>query len=227
MPTLATNVTAISSTAAPPSNSEDVELSMAINASIQSAIAEGIPSQQLSTIAGTGWLAESSSQQQEPNYNGWASPEPVTAPPVLIDTPAQSLPSTVASERHEVNYNRWAAPEPVATPSALIVTPAQTLPTAPPIAQESRVQYPLIDSNPVDMKLSTGKKSDSKDKERKEESSDSGSCVICLDAPVEGACIPCGHMAGCMVCLNEVKGKNWGCPVCRAHIDQVVKLYAV
>ncbi|GJS72725.1 ankyrin repeat-containing protein [Tanacetum coccineum] len=27
-------------------------------------------------------------------------------------------------------------------------------------------------------------------------------CVICLDAPVEGALIPCGHMAGCMSCLK-------------------------
>ncbi|KAF7146635.1 hypothetical protein RHSIM_Rhsim04G0180000 [Rhododendron simsii] len=52
-------------------------------------------------------------------------------------------------------------------------------------------------------------------------------CVICLDASVEGACIPCGHMAGCMPCLNEIKGKNWGCPVCRTKINQVVRLYAV
>jgi hypothetical protein len=27
--------------------------------------------------------------------------------------------------------------------------------------------------------------------------------------------------------LNEVKAKKWGCPVCRAKIDQVIKLYAV
>ncbi|KAH7844912.1 hypothetical protein Vadar_032985 [Vaccinium darrowii] len=53
------------------------------------------------------------------------------------------------------------------------------------------------------------------------------SCVICLDAPVEGACVPCGHMTGCMSCLNEIKGRNWGCPVCRTQIDQVIRLYAV
>nr|XP_043628367.1 putative E3 ubiquitin-protein ligase XBAT35 [Erigeron canadensis] len=52
-------------------------------------------------------------------------------------------------------------------------------------------------------------------------------CVICLDAPVEGACIPCGHMAGCMSCLNEIKSKKWDCPACRAKINQVVRLYAV
>ncbi|XP_058211767.1 putative E3 ubiquitin-protein ligase XBAT35 [Rhododendron vialii] len=33
-------------------------------------------------------------------------------------------------------------------------------------------------------------------------------CLICLDAPVEGACIPCGHMVGCMSCLNEIKDKK-------------------
>jgi hypothetical protein len=32
-------------------------------------------------------------------------------------------------------------------------------------------------------------------------------CVICLDAAVEGACVPCEHMAFCMPCLKE-----WGVP---------------
>ncbi|GAA0143090.1 hypothetical protein LIER_03853 [Lithospermum erythrorhizon] len=30
-----------------------------------------------------------------------------------------------------------------------------------------------------------------------------------------GACVPCGHMVGCMACLNEIKDKGWGCPVCQ------------
>ncbi|KAF9595397.1 hypothetical protein IFM89_000315 [Coptis chinensis] len=53
------------------------------------------------------------------------------------------------------------------------------------------------------------------------------SCVICLDAPLEGACVPCGHMAGCMSCLNEIRAKKWGCPVCRAKVKQVLRIYAV
>lgn len=52
-------------------------------------------------------------------------------------------------------------------------------------------------------------------------------CVVCFDAGIEGACVPCGHMAGCMACLNEIKAKNWGCPVCRTPIHQVLRLYAV
>ena len=58
-------------------------------------------------------------------------------------------------------------------------------------------------------------------------STTSGSCRICLDARVEGALIPCGHMAGCMSCLNEIKRRNLGCPVCRAKICQVVRIYVV
>ncbi|CAI5980109.1 unnamed protein product [Closterium sp. NIES-64] len=54
-----------------------------------------------------------------------------------------------------------------------------------------------------------------------------GQCVICWDAQAEAVCVPCGHVAGCMECLGEVKGKGWGCPVCRAEIQQVVKLFHV
>lgn len=54
-----------------------------------------------------------------------------------------------------------------------------------------------------------------------------GVCVVCWDARAEGACIPCGHLAGCMNCLMEVKSKSWNCPVCRGPIEQVIKVYAV
>lgn len=97
-------------------------------------------------------------------------------------------------------------------------SPLQHAPSAPDIEDaiidDSPIQYPSIDSDPIDFSAPVSGEKD-------------GSCVICLDAPVEGACIPCGHMAGCMMCLNEIKGKNWGCPVCRANIEQVVRLYTV
>ncbi|KAI3504074.1 hypothetical protein L1887_32618 [Cichorium endivia] len=85
---------------------------------------------------------------------------------------------------------------------------------APPISDdwnEGPVHDPTIDSIPT----------------MEKDNSHSSACVICLEAPIEGACIPCGHMAGCMLCLTEVKGKKWGCPVCRTKIDQVVKKFAV
>lgn len=62
--------------------------------------------------------------------------------------------------------------------------------------------------------------------EKKKDGSAS-TCTICLDAPVEGACVPCGHMVGCMSCLKEIRTKKWGCPICRTKINQVVRLYAV
>ncbi|KAL9242980.1 hypothetical protein vseg_016926 [Gypsophila vaccaria] len=52
-------------------------------------------------------------------------------------------------------------------------------------------------------------------------------CVVCWEATVEAACVPCGHVSCCMSCLQEIKDKDGVCPVCRAHIDQVVKLYGI
>ncbi|KAH7277325.1 hypothetical protein KP509_39G045500 [Ceratopteris richardii] len=54
-----------------------------------------------------------------------------------------------------------------------------------------------------------------------------GTCVVCWDAPAEGACIPCGHLAGCMDCMVKVHSKGLGCPVCRCLIEQVIKVYTV
>ncbi|XP_065861822.1 putative E3 ubiquitin-protein ligase XBAT35 isoform X2 [Euphorbia lathyris] len=107
----------------------------------------------------------------------------------------------------------------------------EPVPSAPVIIDEMRedgpVEYPSIDFGPVDMTSLPEEKLAGRSGKQKEDGDSSSSCVICLDAPVEAACIPCGHMAGCMSCLKEVKAKKWGCPVCRAKIDQVVKLYAV
>ncbi|KAI3787827.1 hypothetical protein L2E82_00282 [Cichorium intybus] len=54
-----------------------------------------------------------------------------------------------------------------------------------------------------------------------------GSCVVCWEAPVEGTCVPCGHMASCMPCLREIESKQGTCPVCRAKIDKVMRIYAI
>ncbi|XP_047317948.1 putative E3 ubiquitin-protein ligase XBAT35 [Impatiens glandulifera] len=99
-----------------------------------------------------------------------------------------------------------------------ITTVVTTLPSAPPmdytIKEDDPIHYPKIDVSHIDS---------SKEEVVKEDLS----CVICLDAPIEGACVPCGHMAGCISCLKEIKANKWACPVCRAQIDQVVRLYSV
>ncbi|KAK9087633.1 hypothetical protein Syun_030027 [Stephania yunnanensis] len=110
-----------------------------------------------------------------------------------------------------------------------ILEPA-SVPLAPLVLEsaddEQLVQYPSVDTSPVDLTISSVENIPEKTKVKKD-TDDSSSCAICLDAPIEGACIPCGHMAGCMSCLNEIKTKKWGCPVCRANIDQVLRLYSV
>ncbi|CAA7398879.1 unnamed protein product [Spirodela intermedia] len=88
------------------------------------------------------------------------------------------------------------------------------------------VHYPPVDSSPVDVIPTTFVEVPLAP--AGEGTSGSGSsCVICVDAPVEAACVPCGHMAGCMACLNEVKMKEFGCPVCRADIERIMKIYTV
>eukprot|EP00271_Cylindrocystis_brebissonii_P000475 TRINITY_DN1057_c0_g1_i1.p1 TRINITY_DN1057_c0_g1~~TRINITY_DN1057_c0_g1_i1.p1 ORF type:complete len:604 (+),score=85.97 TRINITY_DN1057_c0_g1_i1:174-1985(+) len=52
-------------------------------------------------------------------------------------------------------------------------------------------------------------------------------CPICMDNPPEGACVPCGHLAGCMECLQAVQERGSGCPVCRAPIREVIRVYQV
>ncbi|KAI5062297.1 hypothetical protein GOP47_0022836 [Adiantum capillus-veneris] len=122
------------------------------------------------------------------------------------------------------SYSGWGPGE--AGPSAVHSSPVNqpaveasyARPSAPPLPEDS-FDYPSLNesanaAHATDTNIATDEKS-------------AGTCVICWDAPAEGACVPCGHLAGCMECLSEVKAKNWGCPVCRVQIQQIVKVYAV
>ncbi|KAL3626434.1 hypothetical protein CASFOL_029983 [Castilleja foliolosa] len=173
---------------APPA-SEDEELSIAINASIQSASHE-IPPPVDTYAAGTSSSAASTNiSSHEEGHIGGPSPDVLEAGP---------------SQLPEINLS------PVLLPSAPPTEKAATV--------DGPIHYPSIDASPVI--ISGGA-------HEKREEDDGSSCTICLDAPLEGACVPCGHLAGCMSCLSEVKAKKWGCPVCRAKIDQVIRIYAV
>ncbi|CAN6827378.1 unnamed protein product [Brassica oleracea] len=91
------------------------------------------------------------------------------------------------------------------------VTPSVPLPRAVTVeAGDDSVHYPSFSCADYESKGSSG---------------GSGVCVICEDASSEAACVPCGHVAGCVSCLKEIKNKK--CPICRASIDQVIKLYHV
>ncbi|KAK3126926.1 hypothetical protein QOZ80_7AG0565310 [Eleusine coracana subsp. coracana] len=245
---LPTNSSLAPSVSSAPSK-EDVDLAMAINASIQSAIAEGVPNVQpsVSTTNTNGW-----GNSPNNSLNGWGPPE-APAPSKMsgkarVDAPSSStyngwdVPRT-SSNQSSSKPDKTQTNPPIVIPQEAL--PALPTPTAPPFAEETfyngPIQYPSIDSTPVDVTMpivaatteggSTSATSEKPGEDEKIASDSgntpSGTCVICLDAPVEGACIPCGHMAGCMSCLKDIESKKWGCPICRATINQVIRLYAV
>ena len=52
------------------------------------------------------------------------------------------------------------------------------------------------------------------------------SCEVCLTAPRQGfALVPCGHARFCESCALRVAELNVGCPVCRAQITMVMRLF--
>lgn len=198
-----------------PPNADDTELAMAISASLQSAMQERppFPDSQPSFEA-----SSSSGGVYTDNHGflGTPNPNPNTSDSELV---------------HEANIggNSQHLQSHENTSSRLAASVVDFNPTAPPITDEiptdGPIHYPSIDISPVDIASPVVEKLPTE--EGQNASGSGSSCVICLDAPAEGACIPCGHVAGCMSCLNEVKSKKWGCPVCRAKIDQVIKLYHV
>ncbi|XP_038720941.1 putative E3 ubiquitin-protein ligase XBAT35 isoform X2 [Tripterygium wilfordii] len=181
---------------------EDFELQMAINASIQTATAEPPYFDAHSgteASASTSWNSSANSGSQI-----------VSATQQTQDIVSQSDVTEASKTTNNLEHATASAP-----------------PLVDEMIEDGPIHYPSIDSSPIDLSSPTVEKMPSSAGERKEDGGSSASCVICLDAPVEGACIPCGHMAGCMSCLKEIKAKKWGCPVCRTKIEQVVRLYAV
>ncbi|KAB2599840.1 E3 ubiquitin-protein ligase XBAT35 [Pyrus ussuriensis x Pyrus communis] len=208
---------------APPA-AEDLELTMAINASMQSALQErpSLPNphptyEASSSSSDNGWAGASTKTD---SYNGGGAPTAAAASKVSSSEWSGTQSNEVGESSQQVEIQD--------TSSVQTAPTSDIIPSAPPVADDSLdaapIHYPSIDFSPIDIPSPSLESTPAKIDEKKGES---GSCVICLDAPVEGACIPCGHMAGCMSCLKEITGKKWGCPVCRAKIDQVIRLYTV
>ncbi|EGZ23957.1 hypothetical protein PHYSODRAFT_556602 [Phytophthora sojae] len=49
-------------------------------------------------------------------------------------------------------------------------------------------------------------------------------CIVCAENRRDSVCIPCGHVAGCYDCMRAVTQECSSCPVCRAHVDGVVRI---
>nr|GMD22878.1 putative E3 ubiquitin-protein ligase XBAT35 isoform X1 [Ipomoea batatas]GME01593.1 putative E3 ubiquitin-protein ligase XBAT35 isoform X1 [Ipomoea batatas] len=197
-----------------------MELAMALSASMQPATPERPPL--LNTHTGSGAVASTSQ----------TNPVVLTAQTNIMVT---STPQKGSGDSCEFEKAGPSSNEIQHSQTSVIQTMVESpvpapIPSAPTITDEEMdngpIHYPSIDDSPVDLSSQPVENVAAKPHEDKDQS-DASSCVVCLDAPAEGACIPCGHMAGCMSCLAEIKAKKWGCPVCRAKIDQVIRVYAV
>lgn len=191
---------------------EDEELARAINDSLQSASHE--------------------SPQNMDMYVGSVT-YPSASPTIVVNSSNhEKSHAREASASHTAYTNKFEVQEaaPSVNPAAPKIYSPVSIPSAPignaAATDDGPIQYPSLDMSPIDASSPTVAVT-SRSRQENSDDASSSCCTICLDAPVEGACIPCGHMAGCLSCLNEIKGKKWGCPVCRANIDQVVRIYAV
>lgn len=52
-------------------------------------------------------------------------------------------------------------------------------------------------------------------------------CTVCMDAPRNAVCVPCGHVAACYACLQTLRERRRRppCPICRAVVRRVQRLY--
>ena len=51
---------------------------------------------------------------------------------------------------------------------------------------------------------------------------DEDACTVCQSSPSTHACVPCGHLCVCSVCAA---GINDMCPICRGHLEKVIRIY--
>ncbi|XP_074315813.1 putative E3 ubiquitin-protein ligase XBAT35 [Silene latifolia] len=153
---------------------------------------------------------DSSVQNSEPPRNSW---DHTISSPTTWRTPTRPSPPMTpinnpwAQESPRIMKNipgSWSAPH--LSPLHTDIRHSETIvPSAPPLVPDTET-----------VQISG-----------KDVAGSSSSCVVCWEAPVEAACVPCGHVSSCLSCLQEIKSKNGVCPVCRAHIDQVMKLYGI
>lgn len=157
----------------------------------------------------TGWM----NGQVKEDHNGWSAhghePQPLGKQTKHSQTCAESTSSI--SKNNDASVS---------------VSSAASAPLIPEeISAEGPIHYPSLNldedssSQPTDDEASASN--------CKKAGGHSSSCVVCWEAPKEGACIPCGHMACCMSCLIEIKAKKGVCPVCRSKMKRVVRIYAV
>lgn len=169
------------------------------------------------------WGVTVASTHSEARSSGWMGEAPKE------DHNGCAVPNMGPSGSQGHVQTRYDIP-PVSETSGGNTASVPSAPSAPPIPDEELdagpLHYPSFDFSLLDLSVPAIELGASVTSDVNKGGT-SSSCIICWEAPVEGACIPCGHMAGCMTCLSEIKAKKGVCPICRSNINQVTRLYAV
>ena len=50
-------------------------------------------------------------------------------------------------------------------------------------------------------------------------------CVICADREADAVLYRCGHRCACLRCAHYLRHDRQPCPVCRAPIDDVLRIF--
>jgi len=50
-------------------------------------------------------------------------------------------------------------------------------------------------------------------------------CCVCMNAKKDSVLVPCGHKAMCLSCGEELRARGRQCPLCRTHINGVVRVF--
>ena len=50
-------------------------------------------------------------------------------------------------------------------------------------------------------------------------------CVVCFDRPADAVIYRCGHQCACLQCAYYMHHSRLGCPLCRAPIEDVIRVY--
>lgn len=154
-------------------------------------------------------------EKPKDEYNGWDSGSGSGSGGKGQSSAVRS--SGWMDEVPEGDYNGWGAPESNPVSQQVEIAKSTPLeveswaPAPPPLPSAPPIPDGGFSENPAANDGGNG----------------GASCVVCWEAPVEGACVPCGHMASCMTCLHAIESRNGTCPICRSKIDKVIRIYAI
>ncbi|KAJ8535690.1 hypothetical protein K7X08_023410 [Anisodus acutangulus] len=208
---------------------------------------QSLPKSMSSELSCSGWIDEPATEEyngwgpshrqgrtdasDEVHYQGWGNTAQDSALSSINKTASSGVGSCEAMDKPD----NAPAYRPIVYPVENVETRERNnpafdfvAPSAPPAPEEVEdVHYPVIDLNPLHLSNPPVERPTTCVTTQKENEHEPSLCIICWEASVEGACVPCGHMVGCMQCLNQIKSEKGECPVCRVKIDQVIKLYSV